>query len=73
MERGQGGSTTVCETGGMGVHVPPVKIVVVPQQKTNCLGGKGGNQKPKPENPVLKKNFATQTETDTYSAKFLKT
>ena len=29
--------------------------------------------KPKPENPVLKKIFETQTETDTYSAKFLKT
>ena len=29
--------------------------------------------KPKPENPVLQKILETQTETDTYSAKFLKT
>ena len=29
--------------------------------------------KPKPENPVLKEILETQTETDTYSAKFLKT
>ena len=29
--------------------------------------------KPKPENPVLKEIFETQTETDTYLAKILKT
>ena len=29
--------------------------------------------KPKPENPVLKEILETQTETDTYSAKSLKT
>ena len=29
--------------------------------------------KPKPENPVLKEILETQTETDTYLAKFLKT
>ena len=29
--------------------------------------------KPEPENPVLKEIFETQTETDTYSAQFLKT
>ena len=29
--------------------------------------------KPKPENPVLKGILETQTETDTYLAKFLKT
>ena len=29
--------------------------------------------KPKPENPVLKNILETQTETDTYSAKILKT
>ena len=35
--------------------------------------GQGWKPKPKPENPVLKGILETQTETDTYSAKFLKT
>ena len=39
-----------------------------------CVGqGWKLKPKPKPENPVLKEIFETQTETDTYSAKFLKT
>ena len=33
----------------------------------------GWKPKPKPENPVLKEIVETQTETDIYSAKFLKT
>ena len=33
----------------------------------------GWKLKPKPENPVLKEILETQTETDTYLAKILKT
>ena len=35
--------------------------------------GQGWKLKPKPENPVLKEILETQTETDTYLAKILKT
>ena len=42
--------------------------------KNMCLDqGWKPKLKPKPENPVLKEILETQTETDTYLAKFLKT
>ena len=41
--------------------------------RKSCVLRKGGKPKPKPENPVLKEIFETQTESDTCSAKFFKT
>ena len=38
-----------------------------------CIQGWKLKPKPKPENPVLKEILETQTETDTYLAKILKT
>ena len=40
-------------------------------ETTEVVISMGGNLKP--ENPVLKEIFETQTETDIYLAKFLKT
>ena len=47
------------------------RLTVHPRHLVSCMCCRQG-WKPKPENPVLKKILETQTETDTYSAKFLK-
>ena len=59
-----------------GVKVEAVGVGVggvwVEGSSQDRVGRKQG-WKPKPENPVLKEILGTQTETDTYLTKFLKT
>ena len=61
------------QAGGQFKSYNIIKVISIKNSNLNYTGGQGWKPKPKPENPVLKKIFETQTETDTYSAKILKT
>ena len=51
----------------------PSHLLISYLQLLGCRQGWKLKPKPKPENPVLKEIFETQTEADTYLAKILKT